>query len=108
MDEGGDVFGVEVVAVRAAVGLPEVVVVDFGGIGLLAWEDLSVDGAVFLLDRGDGEVGLELGGGVAAVVGGYLKVRSELLDEALLEGVGEAVVVGVLRLGEGGEKKQEE
>ena len=98
-------LGVEVVAVGSAVGLPKVVIVNFGSVGQFPGENLSIDGAIFFLDHGDEVVGLELGGRVAAVVGSYLEVGGELLDEALFEGVREAILVGVLRVGDGGEKE---
>ncbi len=90
-------FGVERVAVFAAVAAPEMVKMKFDfGRGLIRGEGLAVDGPVFLCHCGSAEVGDELGGDVGAVALAYEEGRSKLVKEPLFEGVGQTIVVGVL------------
>ena len=81
----------------AAVALPQVVEVDFHfGFRVVGGEGLAIDGAVFLGDGGDAQAGNKAGGKVGAVVLANEEGGSKLVEQSLLEGVGQAVLVSVL------------
>src|SRR6185312_2712211 len=99
MDERRNVLGIERVAMCAAIGAPQMVVVDFGDrvfvSGRLGQKDLPVDGAVFALDCWCRNAGQKLCWQCGAIVEANVEGRQKLLEQALLESVVEAVVVGV-------------
>lgn len=97
--QNGDVFGVERVTMGPAISRPQVVVVELYSrqvvAGRFGGKSLAVDGAVLRRDGGGGAAGFELGREGGAIVTRNHECGHELLEELLLQGIAEAVTIGV-------------